>query len=700
METGSCSRHSAVEGEPMGKKIPGAVGPLSRILFAFVIVFAGSSAFADIRDTGAWGDQGNGTYTNPILPADYSDPDVLMVGSDYYLVSSTLQLSGGIVILHSKDMVNWQTVGYVVTNTSTELSDTRFNYTVMNHYNSGVYAPSIRFHNNMYWVYFTTWPLGAFFYATATTPAGPWTIQKLKDKNGTPIDTLSWDDPCPFWDDSTGKAYLVASQPTTYWYPILFQMSADGSQLLDATVAKMRLTTSDSTGRGTNIYTSAVQGEGNKIYKMRGYYYLFHNDNAGGTRKAIMIRSKNIYGTLANGNPGGPANPGTYDISPQGTTNYIMIHGDAAGDSTGRFDQGALICTPDSSKWFFLSHQGAGYTNGRPVSLFPVTWTSNWPMAGVDDNNDGIGEPVWNVAKPILGQPVVFPQGSDEFTDTVLNPQWQWNYQPRPDKWSLTAHPGFLRLSAFRPLTSGSFFTAGNTIGQRYMKGDTVQADIKMLISGMVTGEEAGLCHFNGGVNYATIGVIQSGTTRTLKYNNTGTVTAGSAVPAADTAIWFRTKVNVSANATFYYSYDGVTFTQFGGTFALKWGGYRGDYIGMYNYNNTADSGYVDFDWFHYVFKGPTATPVAVAPENSRQGAGAVNRCRRVSLQNRFLTLSAGIDGAVRYEVQTLTGRTVAAGSLPAGARSTELATPLGRGVYCVRIMGKSQSFSAAVPVL
>ena len=580
------------------------------------IISAFNAAFAGIGNTGPWGD-GDGTFINPILPADYSDPDAIMVGSDYYLVSSTLQLSGGIVVLHSKDMVNWETIGYVVTNTATQLNDARFNYTQMNLYNSGVYAPSIRYHNAMFWVFFTTWSGGGFYVATAASPAGPWTIQQMKDKNGVALNGLSWDDPCPFWDDD-GKAYLVASKPVTFWYPVLFQMTPDGTQLLDAAVAKMRLDTSDPTDRGTNIYPQAIFGEGNKIYKMRGYYYLFHNDNGGNTRKAIMTRSKNLYGTLANGNPGGPGNPGTYDISPQGTSNFIMIHGDPAGDSTGRWDQGALLCTPDSSKWFFLSHQGAGYANGRPLGLFPVTWTNDWPAAGVDNNNDGITEPVWTVVKPIVGQPIMVPQGSDEFSDTILNPQWQWNYQPRADKWSLSDRPGYLRLSAFKPITSGTFFKAGNTICQRYFKGDTVQVDVKIDISGMADGQEAGLCHFNGGVDYATIGVEQSGTTRTLKYNNTGTITSGAQVPSSTTTIWFRSKVNKQSINTYYYSFDGTSFTQFGGTFALKWGGYRGDYIGMYNYNNTSENGWVDIDWFHYTFAGPTITQAAVkSPKNN-----------------------------------------------------------------------------------
>jgi beta-xylosidase len=657
-----------------------------------------TATFAGEGNTGPWGDQGNGTYTNPILPADYSDPDAIMVGSDYYLVSSTLQLSGGVVVLHSKDMVNWETIGYVATNPATQFTDSRFNYTEMNHYNTGTYAPSIRYHNNKFWVYVTTWPLGGFFVATATNPAGPWTVQPLKDKNGVALYGLSWDDPCPFWDDD-GKAYMVASKPGTYWYPILFQMSPDGTQLLDATLAKMQLTTSDPTDRGTNIYTAAVQGEGNKILKMRGYYYLFHNDNGGGTRKAIMIRSKNIYGTLANGNPGGPGNPGTYDKSPQGTANYIMIHGDAAGDSTGRWDQGALLCTSDSSQWFFLSHQGAGYTNGRPLGLFPVTWTNNWPAAGVDNNKDGITEPVWTAAKPILGMPVMLPQGSDEFSGSTLDPRWQWNYQPRADKWSLTARPGYLRLSAFKPITSGTFFKAGNTICQRYFKGDTVQAEIKIDINGMADGEEAGMCHFNGGVSYATIGVVQSGTARTLKYNNTGTVTNGAQIPAATTTVWFRSKVNKQSVNTFYYSFNGTNFTQFGGTFALKWGGYRGDYIGIYNYNDNSESGYVDVDWFHYVFAGPKVTTVAInAPKTNR----AAQSGKSIGVQSvtgskggMMIKLSDRISANARVTMNDIEGKSIpfAIGSSGEYVSMNHVST----GIAFIRIQNERQTVVAKV---
>jgi beta-xylosidase len=315
-----------------------------------------------------------------------------------------------------------------------------------------------------------------------------------------------------------------------------------------------------------------------------------------------MLRSKNLYGTLANGSPGGPGHPGRYDKSPQGTADYIMIHGDAEGKTTGRFDQGSLVSSPDGSKWYFLTHQGAGYVNGRPVSLFPVTWIDDWPMVGVDDNNDGIGEPVWTMAKPIGGQAAMFPQGSDEFSEATLHPRWQWNYQPRADKWSLSARPGYLRLSAFKPLANGDFFKAGNTIGQRYVKSDEVQVDVKIDIGGMTDGEEGGLCHFNGGADYVTIGVVQSGSTRTLKYNSNGAITNGDQIPGSVATIWLRSKVDRSSGNTYSFSYDGNTFTRLGGRVVLKWGGYRGDYVGIYTYNNTGESGAIDVDWFHYTF--------------------------------------------------------------------------------------------------
>jgi beta-xylosidase len=173
----------------------------------------------------------------------------------------------------------------------------------------------------------------------------------------------------------------------------------------------MKIKTLDQTDRGTNILPDATWGEGNKIFKKDGYYYLYHNECFGKDydRQAVMIRSKNLYGTKPDGTPGKPGDPGLYDISPQGKQSYLMVHPDSTG---GRLDQGALLDTPDGKKWYFLTHQGGGYENGRPTALLPVTWVDGWPMAGKDHDNDKIGEPVWEAEKPVQGQKKRFLRGA------------------------------------------------------------------------------------------------------------------------------------------------------------------------------------------------------------------------------------------------------------------------------------------------
>ena len=545
-----------------------------------------------------WGDLGNGRYRNQILPADYSDPDVLRVGKDYYLISSTFQFSPGITILHSLDLINWKTIGGVVQNLPEELKDNRFDWTVMDHYSKGIYAASLRYHENKFWCYFTTYNNGGIYVATAKKITGPWKVQLMKDKNGAELKGLNWDDNCPLWDDN-GKAYMVTSNPGKNWFPILFQMSWDGTQLLDADVNRMKIKTDDQTDRGTNILPKATWGEGNKLFKKDGYYYLYHNECFGKDyyRRAVMIRSKNLYGTKPDGTSGKPGDPGMYDVSPQGTQTYLMVHPDSTG---GRFDQGTVIDTPNGKKWYFITHQGGGYQNGRPISLLTVTWVDGWPMAGIDYNNDKIVEPVWEAEKPLQGQKKCFPQGSDEFNRKKLDPQWMWNYQPRADKWSLTERKGFLRLYAFKPLKKNTFFKAGNTICQRYVKSDTTQADIKMDIAGMAVGQDAGLSHFNGGSNYCTLSVRMTEKGKFIRYNDNGKITEGEQISVP--TIWLRSVVDNQGVNQYYYSIDGKSFKQFGVKYTLCWGGYRGDNIGIFNYNDLGEEGYMDIDWFHYRF--------------------------------------------------------------------------------------------------
>ena len=570
---------------------------ISKLIIAIFLINLYSVVSAQ-HDGKRWGDLGGGRYRNVILPADYSDPEVLRVGKDYYLISSTFQFSPGIVIMHSRDLVNWETIGSVIKDLPKELKDDRFDWCEMDHYSKGVYAASLRYHEGKFWCYFTTYNKGGMYVATAKKITGPWNVELIKDMNGKELFGVNWDDNCPLWDED-GKAYMVTSNPGENWFPILFQMSWDGKKLLDCDLEKMKIKTLDQSNRGTNILPRSTWGEGNKIFKKDGYYYIYHNQcyPPDYDRRATIVRSKNLYGTKPNGTPGKPGNSGLYDMSPQGNQAYLLLHPDSTG---GRFDQGTIIDSPDGKKWYFVTHQGGGYENGRPISLLPVTWVDGWPMAGIDYDNDKIGEPVWEDEKPVQGQKQSFPQGSDEFNKKKLHPQWMWNYQPRADKWSLTERKGYLRLHAFKPLKENTFFKAGNTICQRYVKSNITQADIKMDISGMALGQEAGLSHFNGGSNYCTLSVKMTDAGKHIQYNDNGKISEGETFSTP--TIWLRSVVNSQSINTYFYSVDGENFKPIGETYKLCWGGFRGDNIGIFNYNNLGEMGFVDIDWFRYRF--------------------------------------------------------------------------------------------------
>jgi beta-xylosidase len=208
---------------------------------------------------------------------------------------------------------------------------------------------------------------------------------------------------------------------------------------------------------------------------------------------------------------------------------------------------------------------------------------------------------VWSGKKPIAGVAAVVPQASDDFNEKSLPAQWEWNYQPRAEMWSLTEKPGYLRLKAFKPLKVDDLKEAGNTLTQRAMRTDANEVTIKMDIGGMADGQEAGLCHF--AKTNSTIGVSQAGKTRTLKFSENGKATAGPVV-TADT-IWLRSTWGFDGLSAYAYSVDGKTFTAFGGKYQLTWGNYRGDRIGIFCYNNKSEAGMVDVDSFTYAFAKP-----------------------------------------------------------------------------------------------
>jgi beta-xylosidase len=541
------------------------------LLCLLAVVNFSTMAFGQIGDRvtvwgdwPTWGDQGDGTYLNPVLPADYSDIDCIRVGSDYYAISSTMQYSPGMVILHSKDMVNWEIIGHVVSDVST--ISPAMNWDQMNRYGRGIWAGSIRYYNNKFWVYFPT-PDEGIFMTTATSAAGPWAPATNV------ISASGWDDCCPFWDDN-GQGYLVATQFSNNYTTYIYQMSPDGTQIITST--------------GTQINQGSNR-EANKLYKINGIYYHMFSTVVSGARFLMMQSS-------------------TTSILGPYTASQQLHEPDTISNQP---NQGGLV-QAENGNWYFYTHHGTGAWEGRCNSLLPVTWINNWPIIGTVDAN-GIGAMTWSGTKPVAGAPLLTPATSDEFNETTLPPQWEWNYQPRAGYWSLTSRSGWLRLTAFMPLATDDLTQAGDTLTQRSFRTNYNQVITKLDLTGMTDGQKTGLCHFNA-TNPASFGAIQSKGVRSLELKVGSTITSGPVL--SGTNLWLGSTWGLDGVSQFSYSTDGVTFTNFGSTYQLTFEDYRGDRIGVYCYNNLTNSGQVDVDYFRYNIQPPTASIVQANPAN------------------------------------------------------------------------------------
>jgi beta-xylosidase len=502
-------------------------------------------------DWKTWGDQRNGTYRNPVLPSDYSDVDCIRVGSDYYAISSTFQFSPGVIILHSKDMVNWTIVGHVV-NDLTEIGPD-MNWDKMNRYGKGVWAGGIRYHNGKFWVYFGT-PDEGYFMSTAKHITGPWEpLHPILASKG-------WDDCCPFWDDD-GQGYLIGTNYADAYKIHLFKLSADGYNIVK---------------ESDKVIHQSRGSEANKLYKINGWYYHFFSEVKAEGRVVMMERAKNIWGP--------------YDEVKQ------LNH---AEKQFYEPNQGGIVDT-ENGDWYFYTHHGTGDWSGRINSLLPLTWIDGWPIIG-EVGADGIGRMKWQGKMPVKGTKVVTPQSSDDFNETTLPPQWEWNYQPRANKWSLTQRPGWLRLAAFKPIEQDNLLKAGNTLTQRVFRTAKNEVIVKMDVHAMANGGKAGLCHFNDPKHYSLIGIRCLDKVRSLEFRANGSDDIAGPVITVN-VVWLRSTWGLDGLSHYSYSTDGKTFTDFGNAYQLAWGSYRGDRIGLFNYNNNVDEGYIDADYFNYTY--------------------------------------------------------------------------------------------------
>lgn len=491
--------------------------------------------------------QQHAMYRNPILFADYSDPDVIRDGDDYYLIASSFHFVPGIPILHSRDLVHWQISGHVVQRLTMSPAYDMHGGT---RYAGGVWAPAVRFHNGLFYVYFPT-PDEGIFVSTAPHMTGPWS------KPVAVISGPGYEDPCPFWDDD-GKAYLVHSRLGAGPL-ILHRMSPDGLHVLDS-------------GRTiVNDPKHLPVLEGPKFYKRNGWYYIFAPMGGVGGGSQAVLRSRNIYG------------PYDYRIVlAQGSTKINGPH------------QGGYVETPDGRGWFI--HFQLRGAHGRIIHLEPVRWKDDWPIMGEAHDDSTTGQPVAEYPMPLIvpGADTWHPQTSDDFNEPQLAPMWEWNHNPENAHWSLTERPGFLRL---HPMHAPDLFHARNTLTET-MQDHSLEVTARFDLSHLQDGDRTGLTIFDKSLSY--IGVVQSGKTQHLVFSdhNEDRTTA----PLRTSIIQLRARVEGDI-ATYGYSVDeGHTFHPLGTPIKLVFSWWKGARPGLlaFNTNPSAAPGYVDIDWLHY----------------------------------------------------------------------------------------------------
>ena len=524
------------------------------------LIFLGISSYSQNEVSKVWvADNGDGTYKNPILHADYSDPDAVRVGDDFYITSSSFNCVPGLPILHSKDLVNWELIGHALK------KQPPFDVFDKPQHGNGVWAPCIRFHNNEFYIYYPDPDFGIYL-TKAKNPAGPWS-EPLLVKGGKGLI-----DPSPLWDDD-GKVYLThafaGSRAGVKSIIVVSEMNSDGTEVIGDEVMVF------------DGHIAHPTVEGPKFYKRNGFYYIFAPAGGVATGWQLVLRSKNIYGPYEE--------------------KIVMAQGNTEINGPR---QGAWVTAQTGEDWFIHFQDKEAY--GRIVHLQPMVWLNDWPVIGSDPDGDGIGEPVLSHKKPNIGKtyPVVTPPESDEFNGSTLGLQWQWHANPQTTWGFPSGNLGFYRLNCIpRPENAEGLWNIPNLLLQKLPAKEFI-ATTKLTFNAITDNEEIGFVLMGEDYQYVSLKKLDAKLiVRVVQCKNARTGGKEQELFSEEfsgSEIYFRIKVEKGAVGKFSFSSNGSNFKEASAAFEAKPGCWIGAKIGFFALREgiTNDAGTADIDWF------------------------------------------------------------------------------------------------------
>jgi len=511
-------------------------------------------------------DLGDGRYRNPVLHADYADPDAIRVGDRFYMTASSFVNTPGLPLLESQDLVNWTLVGHALPALTPAAAFAKPQY------GKGVWAPALRHHNGRFYIFYPDPDFGIYV-IEAENFRGPWSAPRLLLAGRGLID------PAPLWDDD-GQAYLLHawafSRAGKNNIVTLRRMDAGATRMLDQQGRDII--------NGAN-YPGYHTVEGPKIYKANGYYYVFAP--AGGVEQGwqAVFRSRSLSGP--------------YEVR------TVMDQGDTPVNGP---HQGAWIDAPDGSNWFLHFQDKGAY--GRVTHLQPMQWKDGWPLIGQPGRKPGVGEPVITHVKPVQGKPLAAPPTSDDFNAPQLGLQWQWGANSRPDWYSLSAKPGTLRLYTQAVDDADDYVRASPAIVTQKAPASRFLVTTRVKLVDAHDGDRAGL--IVNGMQYAWFGLRRKDQLNELVMTVCGPFgprcKEQSTVVLADAPaeLTLRAHMNEGAFVNFSYSVDGVTFKPASAPFPVTRGTWVGAQVGLFSVGKQAGS-WLDVE--HFDLSAPGAGP-------------------------------------------------------------------------------------------